>query len=64
MTKNSIVAAAALMGIAITSSKAADESEIARAGALYKKNCMGCHQPPDLGFTTDRAWVGQIRETA
>ena len=37
---------------------------IKEAGAKYQKNCMGCHQPPDRRFATDRAWIGQIRETA
>ena len=37
---------------------------IKESGANYQKNCMSCHQPPDLRFATDRAWVGQIRETA
>ena len=36
----------------------------AEAGAKYQKNCMGCHQPPDLDFATDRAWIGQIQETS
>ncbi|MFP6857180.1 MAG: hypothetical protein VCA73_07910 [Roseibacillus sp.] len=41
-----------------------DAQNIKEAGASYQKNCMSCHQPPDLRFATDRAWVGQIRETA
>ena len=41
-----------------------EEAAITEAGANYQKNCMSCHQPPDLRFATDRAWVGQIRETA
>ena len=34
------------------------------AGARFTKNCSGCHQPPDLTFATDRAWLAQLRETA
>jgi len=41
-----------------------DPAFIREAGAKYQKNCMSCHQPPDLRFATDRAWLGQIRETA
>lgn len=41
-----------------------DAQNLKEAGASYQKNCMSCHQPPDLRFATDRAWVGQIRETA
>ncbi len=37
---------------------------IQEAGARYQKTCMACHVPPDLRFPSDRAWLGQIRETA
>lgn len=33
-------------------------------GAMFKKNCASCHIPPDLRFKPDKAWLGQIRETA
>ena len=54
-----------LLGSTALSAPELDDAElIAHAGALYQKNCMGCHQAPDLRFETDRAWVGQIMETA
>lgn len=28
------------------------------------ERCAGCHQPPDLRFATDRAWLDQVRRTA
>ena len=26
--------------------------------------CIRCHQPPDLNFPTDRAWLDQIKRTS
>ena len=26
--------------------------------------CIRCHQPPDLNFATDRAWLDQINRTS
>ncbi|MDE0595312.1 MAG: hypothetical protein OSB65_08700 [Roseibacillus sp.] len=58
----------AAMPVALLSTQALAQGEgaalITEAGAKYQKNCMGCHQPPDRRFATDRAWIGQIRETA
>ena len=42
---------------------AEDRELIREAGAHFQKSCMTCHVPPDLRFATDRAWLGQIRET-
>ena len=39
-------------------------SEIAAAGAKYRKTCLHCHQPPDLRFATERAWLDQVNRTA
>lgn len=38
--------------------------QISDVGAMFKKNCSSCHIPPDLRFKPDKAWLGQIRETA
>ncbi len=38
--------------------------KIAEAGAVFQKNCNSCHQPPDLKFATDRAWLDQLNRTA
>ena len=38
--------------------------QVAEAGAVFQKNCISCHQPPDLAFATDRAWLDQLNRTA
>ena len=49
---------------AVPSTLMAEEKKLVReAGIHYQKTCMACHVPPDLRFATDRAWLGQIRET-
>jgi hypothetical protein len=52
-----------LVGILSSQAEDFDAAFIRETGAKYQKNCMGCHQPPDLRFATDKAWLGQIRET-
>jgi hypothetical protein len=37
---------------------------IAQAGEMFKRQCSGCHLPPDLRFKADQAWLGQIKQTA
>ena len=27
------------------------------------QNCVTCHQPPDLRFATDQAWLDQVNRT-
>lgn len=34
------------------------------AARLFRERCVTCHVVPDPAFATDRAWLGQIRETA
>jgi len=41
-----------------------DTEKVAKAGLLFQKNCISCHQPPDLKFATDRAWLDQLNRTA
>ena len=36
-------------------------AEVAR---LFKTRCASCHTVPDTRFATDRAWLGQVLETA
>lgn len=38
--------------------------EVARAGELYREQCLACHQPPDLRFPADRAFLNQVADTA
>lgn len=38
--------------------------KVAEAGAVFQKNCISCHQPPDLKFASDRAWLDQLNRTA
>ena len=42
----------------------ASVDKVAEAGAMFQKNCISCHQPPDLKFATDRAWLDQLNRTA
>ena len=39
-------------------------TEIAKAGAKYRKTCLHCHEAPDLRFETERAWLDQVNRTA
>jgi mono/diheme cytochrome c family protein len=34
------------------------------ARSQFQANCQGCHQPPDLAYSSDRAWLDQIQRTA
>ena len=36
---------------------------LARAAQTYKSGCVNCHQPPDLTFRTDHAWLDQVNRT-
>jgi hypothetical protein len=40
------------------------EAEVAEAGKTFQARCLACHQPPDLQFATDRAWLDQVNRTA
>ena len=31
---------------------------------LFQNRCANCHQPPDLRFATDRAWLRQVEDQA
>jgi mono/diheme cytochrome c family protein len=42
----------------------ADEAARAEAGKVFQQRCINCHQPPDVNFATDRAWLDQINRTA
>ena len=35
-----------------------------QAAALFQERCVGCHAVPDPSYETDRAWLGQLQETA
>lgn len=37
---------------------------IAEAGGKFRENCLSCHFVPDKRIASDRAWIGQIQETA
>ncbi len=63
MVRISLIAAAfALFG----ANRAAAQSDalVAESGAKFQRNCTLCHQPPDLQFATDRAWLDQVHRTA
>ena len=57
-----IVAAIALLGAG--SAAAQSDALVAKIGAKFQRNCTHCHQPPDLQFATDRAWLDQVHRTA
>jgi hypothetical protein len=46
----------------LTGAGAATGAETARR--QFQTNCLSCHQPPDLTFSTDRVWLEQIHRTA
>jgi mono/diheme cytochrome c family protein len=46
----------------LAASAAADEIE--EAGQLFKERCAVCHAVPDRELKGDRAWLGQIPDTA
>ena len=53
-----------IFALALVPSLHAEDKKIIReAGAQFQKTCISCHVPPDLRFASDRAWLGQIRET-
>lgn len=35
-----------------------------RAAQMFGKRCASCHTVPDATVKTDKAWLGQILETA
>jgi hypothetical protein len=34
------------------------------AGGQFQARCVRCHQPPDLNFATDRAFLDQVHRTS
>ena len=46
-----------LLGVGPASSQEA-------AGRQFQSSCLRCHQPPDLNFGTDRAWLDQVNRTS
>jgi hypothetical protein len=51
---------AAILGLATV----AHADEIEEAGVLFRIRCAGCHTLPDRELRGDRAWLGQIADTA
>ncbi len=47
----------------VGSGVAQSPDELAKAAHTYKSQCVNCHQPPDLSFSTDRAWLDQVHRT-
>jgi outer membrane protease len=54
----------AWLGIASRDSAAEDVDWTARAIEAWSGTCQKCHSVPDAAFETDRAFLGQIRETS
>lgn len=59
------VAASLSLALAVLSSvgRAQDGGE-SKSARLFEKRCASCHTVPDLRFETDKAWLGQVLETA
>ena len=57
-----IVAATVLCGV--SSVVAQTDKHGVKIGDNFRRNCLHCHQPPDLQFATDRAWLDQVHRTA
>ncbi len=62
MTRSLSMAAAAWLAWS-AAALAQSDAEVAEIGQKFQENCLACHQPPDLQFTTDRAWLDQINRT-
>ncbi len=60
------IAGIALVGFSApkTQHHAPSSQDFANAGEMFKKKCSSCHVPPDLRFDVEKAWLGQVRETA
>lgn len=61
----------ALVGLAVAlvqpATACAEEpslSEQLEMGRKFQASCMQCHRQPDLRFSTDRAWLRQVHDTA
>jgi len=52
---------ASLAVLVFASVSLAAEPEVAR---MFRARCAACHAIPDLSLRTDRAWLGQVRETS
>tara|TARA_R110002072_G_scaffold28296_9_gene91089 strand:+ start:3491 stop:3703 length:213 start_codon:yes stop_codon:yes gene_type:complete len=42
----------------------AQEGGDVKSARLFEKSCASCHTVPDVRFETDKAWLGQVLETA
>ncbi len=63
MVTNSLIVVAVALGVA-SSAMAQSAALVAEIGEKFRRNCTQCHQPPDLQFATDRAWLDQVHRTA
>ena len=63
MFRISLIATAVALGGA-NSATAQSDALVAKVGAKFRRNCTHCHQPPDLRFATDKAWLDQVHRTA
>ena len=64
MTRHILISAifgSAVVGTAITGQHAQRSHDV---GAMFQNRCMSCHIPPNPQLPADKAWLGQVRETA
>ena len=62
MVRISLIAAVSLCGASIATAQS--DALVVEIGENFRRNCTHCHQPPDLQFATDRAWLDQVHRTA
>jgi hypothetical protein len=62
MLRFSLVAVATLLGASTVAAQ--DNALVAKIVANFRNTCTTCHQPPDLKFATDRAWLDQVYRTS
>ncbi|MCH8273330.1 MAG: hypothetical protein IH851_00875 [Armatimonadetes bacterium] len=55
---------AAVVPSAVLLAGGQDPQGATEIGKMFQEQCIGCHQPPDTRFATDRAWLEQISSTA
>jgi len=49
---------------ALSSVGSAQDGADVKSARLFENRCASCHTVPDVRFKTDKAWLGQVLETA
>ncbi|MBL4845242.1 MAG: hypothetical protein JKY65_06940 [Planctomycetes bacterium] len=51
-------------GALLSFGSAQDSKPASESAKLFEGRCATCHTVPDTRFATDKAWLGQVLETA